>query len=74
MKFRVLLLCVVVTLSSAFSVNAAARNFRWASAGDITTQDPHGQDETLTKSFNQLIYERLFQPGKEPDKTCDHPA
>ena len=69
MKFRVLLLCVVVTLSTAFCVNAAARNFRWASSGDITTQDPHGQDETLTKSFNQLVYERLFQPGKDMSAT-----
>jgi peptide/nickel transport system substrate-binding protein len=60
---RIVLLCVALALpvSSAF----AAKNFRWSSAGDIATQDPHGQDESFTKSFNALVYERLFMAGKD---------
>ena len=44
---------------------AADKNFRWSSGGDATTQDPHGQDESFTKSVNNLVYERLIQPGKD---------
>jgi peptide/nickel transport system substrate-binding protein len=45
--------------------DVSAKTFRWASKGDISTQDPHGQDESFTKSMNALVYERLFQPGKD---------
>ena len=49
---------------------AADKNFRWSSSGDITTQDPHGQDEGFTKSFNALVYERLIMPGKDMSPTA----
>jgi len=65
MKFRVLLSCLIVTLCVSLSTIATAKNFRWSSSGDVTTQDPHGQDESFTKSINMMIYERLFQPGKD---------
>ena len=65
MNFRVLVMCCVVALASALSFSVTAKTFRWASSGDVTTQDPHGQDESFTKSINQMIYERLFQPGKD---------
>ena len=65
MKFRALLLCGLVSLASAVAISANAKTFRWASSGDVTTQDPHGQDESFTKTINQMIYERLFQPGKD---------
>ena len=69
MKFRVLMLSGVLALASAlsftFTLPAQAKTFRWSSSGDVTTQDPHGQDESFTKSINQMIYERLFQPGKD---------
>ena len=61
MGVRILLFCVAV----AMSCMVQAKNFRWSSAGDITTQDPHGQDESFTKSFNALVYERLIMPGKD---------
>ncbi|AMS33000.1 hypothetical protein AEM42_12605 [Betaproteobacteria bacterium UKL13-2] len=47
----------------------SAKTLRWASKGDATTQDPHGQDESFTKSINSLVYERLFQPGKDMTPT-----
>ena len=65
MNFRILLTCLVLSLCGALSNAAVAKNFRWASSGDVTTQDPHGQDESFTKSINMMIYERLFQPGKD---------
>ena len=46
-----------------------AKNFRWSSSGDATTQDPHGQDESFTKSINNLVYERLIQPAKDMSPT-----
>ncbi len=58
---RTLLFCLAVCLSFA----VPAKNFRWSSQGDVTTQDPHGQDETFTKSINAMIYERLIMPGKD---------
>lgn len=46
-----------------------AKTFRWSSKGDATTQDPHGQDETFTKSINRLVYEHLIMPGKDMSPT-----
>ena len=61
MKVRVFLLCFLLGLAGL----AHAKNFRWSSAGDVTTQDPHGQDESFTKSINAMIYERLLMPGRD---------
>ena len=66
MGIRILLFCVALAMSCA----APAKNFRWSSSGDITTQDPHGQDEGFTKSFNALVYERLIMPGKDMSPTA----
>jgi peptide/nickel transport system substrate-binding protein len=62
---RIFLLCVALAMPSM----AVAKSFRWSSQGDVTTQDPHGQDEGFTKSFNALIYERLIMPGKDMSPT-----
>ena len=63
-------LVVVVSCALAMaSSSIAAKTFRWASKGDATTQDPHGQDESFTKSINNLVYERLIQPGKDMSPT-----
>jgi peptide/nickel transport system substrate-binding protein len=51
------------------SAAADSKTLRWSSKGDATTQDPHGQDESFTKSMNFLVYERLFQPGKDMSPT-----
>ena len=73
MNFRKLLSCLFL-LSTLFSIlispAASAKNLRWSSAGDATTQDPHGQDESFTKSINNLVYERLIQPGKDMSPTA----
>ena len=61
MRFRALLACTLFTLPLA----ASAATLRWASQGDVVTQDPHAQDEGFTKSIQWLVYERLIQPGKD---------
>lgn len=72
MKIRNLLVSAALTLA-AFSLAMPsaieAKTFRWSSKGDATTQDPHGQDESFTKSINALVYERLIQPGKDMNAT-----
>jgi peptide/nickel transport system substrate-binding protein len=50
---------------ASLSIDVSAKTLRWSSKGDATTQDPHGQDESFTKSINALVYERLLQPGRD---------
>jgi peptide/nickel transport system substrate-binding protein len=61
MRTQILSLCIAFGLALA----ADARTLRWSSQGDVSTQDPHGQDESFTKSVNAMIYERLVMPGKD---------
>jgi peptide/nickel transport system substrate-binding protein len=58
-----------LVLAVAALPGAAAKTFRWASQGDITTMDPHAQDEGFTKSLQNYVYERLTQPGKDMSRT-----
>ena len=44
---------------------ADAATFRWSSAGDITTMDPHGNNEGFTNAYLDHIYETLVTRGKE---------
>ena len=69
-QWSCLLLSCVMLVAPLFFSTAMAKNFRWSSAGDATTQDPHGQDESFTKSINNLVYERLLQPGKDMSRTA----
>ncbi|MBC7624576.1 MAG: ABC transporter substrate-binding protein [Aeromicrobium sp.] len=59
----------IIGVSLAVIAPTEAKTLRWSSKGDATTQDPHGQDESFTKSINGLVYERLFQPGKDMSAT-----
>ncbi len=52
-------------LALSIATAAPAKTLRWSSQGDVVTQDPHGQDESFTKSVNAMIYERLIMPGKD---------
>ncbi len=56
-----LLACIAMSVALA----APAAALRWSASGDITTQDPHGQDEGFTKAIQWMVYERLIQAGKE---------
>ena len=41
-----------------------AKTFRWASAGDILTMDPHSQNEGLNNPMNAHVYESLVTRDK----------
>ena len=56
---RDLLKTVVALLALCSAVAAPAQTLRWASQGDPMTMDPHSQNEGLTNSMNQQVYERL---------------
>jgi peptide/nickel transport system substrate-binding protein len=68
MMLRIVICCLMIGVAMA-SGGVDAKTFRWSTKGDATTQDPHGQDESFTKSINSLVYERLIQPGKDMSPT-----
>lgn len=41
-----------------------AKTFRWASAGDILTMDPHSQNEGFNNPMNDHVYESLLTRDK----------
>jgi peptide/nickel transport system substrate-binding protein len=54
-------------LAAAALLTAAsleAKTLRWSSAGDVTTMDPHGNNEGLTNGYLENIYEPLVARGK----------
>jgi len=61
MRIRAAIACAVLFVSTA----AGAATFRWASQGDVATQDPHAQDEGFTKANNNLVYDRLMGRNKD---------
>ncbi|APV49923.1 ABC transporter substrate-binding protein [Betaproteobacteria bacterium GR16-43] len=52
-----------VALACAFGVSA--KTFRFSSQGDITTIDPHGNNEGFTNAYLDNIYEPLVTRGKD---------
>ncbi|MEK8050175.1 ABC transporter substrate-binding protein [Ideonella sp. DXS22W] len=54
-----MLLATAVVMAGAGLSPAQAQTLRWASQGDPMTMDPHSQNEGLTNSVNQQVYERL---------------
>ena len=43
----------------------AAAHLRWSSQGDITTQDPHANNESFNNNQVNQVYELLTQRGKD---------
>jgi peptide/nickel transport system substrate-binding protein len=60
---RIATLAGVIAIALAGGT-ADAKTFRWASAGDILTMDPHAQNEGLNNPMNDHIYEPLITRGK----------
>ncbi len=44
---------------------AQAATLRWSSAGDISTMDPHANNEGFTNAYHDHIYEPLVTRGKD---------
>ena len=49
----------------AFGLPADAKTLRFSSQGDISTIDPHGNNEGFTNAFLENIYETLVTRGKD---------
>src|SRR5258708_38998626 len=56
---------LLACIASSVALAAPAATLRWSASGDITTQDPHAQDEGFTKAIQWMVYERLIQAGKD---------
>ena len=54
-------LLVIALAGACAALPAHAQTFRWASQGDAQTMDPVSQNEGLTNSINQMVYERLIR-------------
>src|SRR3954469_2255160 len=54
----------VVFVVAALVLPAAAATLRWAAAGDISTMDPHANNEGFTNFYHDNIYEPLVTRGK----------
>jgi peptide/nickel transport system substrate-binding protein len=56
------------SLAAAFlmaSVGASAAHFRWSSQGDISTLDPHANNESFNNSQMNNVYDTLTRRGKD---------
>jgi peptide/nickel transport system substrate-binding protein len=56
------------SLAAAFlavSVAASAASFRWSSQGDISTMDPHANNESFNNSQMNNVYDTLTRRGKD---------
>jgi peptide/nickel transport system substrate-binding protein len=58
-------LLLTVVLGTCAALSAHAQVMRWASQGDAQTMDPVSQNEGLTNSINQMVYERLVRRDKQ---------
>ena len=53
---------LIAALAGA-TVTTTAQTLRWANQGDPQTMDPHSQNESLTNSINNHVYESLVGRG-----------
>ncbi len=57
---------IALAAAATFAFSAAeAKTFKWSSAGDITTHDPHANNELFTNQFNGQMYEQLLTRDKK---------
>src|SRR5205809_4181507 len=54
-------LASVAALFAAVALNAGAANLRWSSQGDISTQDPHANNESFNNNQVNQVYDLLTQ-------------
>ena len=56
---------MLAALLAAASFGASAAHLRWSSQGDISTQDPHANNESFNNNQVNQVYELLTQRGKD---------
>ena len=64
-KGRTMFIRVLLCLMIFAAASTEGKTLRWATQGDALTMDPHAQNETFTNATNNLVYEQLFQRGKD---------
>ncbi|MBL0142988.1 MAG: ABC transporter substrate-binding protein [Betaproteobacteria bacterium] len=65
MSASIALRAVILAALLAFGTVAGAKTLRYSSQGDITTIDPHANNEGFTSAFLDNIYEPLVTRGKD---------
>jgi peptide/nickel transport system substrate-binding protein len=65
MTVPTVLRAATLAVLAAVALSAEAKTFRFSSQGDITTIDPHGNNEGFTSAFLENIYETLVTRGKD---------
>jgi peptide/nickel transport system substrate-binding protein len=56
---------LALLLVSLIAGLAQAQTLRWSSQGDMQTTDPHSQNEVMTNSLNNQVYEALTRRMKD---------
>ena len=65
MTVRRVLAATVAALFAATALPALSKTLRFSSQGDITTIDPHGNNEGFTNAYLDNIYETLVTRGRD---------
>ncbi|MBK7658177.1 MAG: ABC transporter substrate-binding protein [Betaproteobacteria bacterium] len=65
MSATLVLRATTLAVLVAFGLPADAKTLRFSSQGDISTIDPHGNNEGFTNAFLENIYETLVTRGKD---------
>ena len=65
MSATTILRAATLAVLVAYGLPADAKTLRFTSQGDITTIDPHGNNEGFTNAFLENIYETLVTRGKD---------
>ena len=65
MKATPAIRAAALAVALACSIGVDAKTFRFSSQGDITTIDPHGNNEGFTNAYLDNIYEPLVTRGKD---------
>ena len=65
MEKRIPQALLALAAALAFAMSAGAATLRWAAAGDISTMDPHANNEGFTNFYHDHIYEPLVTRGKD---------
>jgi len=56
---------IAAALLVVAALDAHAAPFRWSSQGDITTMDPHANNESFNNSQMNMVYDTLTRRGKD---------
>ena len=59
MRYKLLILSAVLSVTSAATVTAQAKTFKWSSQGDVSTWDIHSQNNALQNGIHSYVYESL---------------